>query len=58
MAYVLTMEETTMKRRLVSLSGAIVLGLGVGVVHADIDAASRAAAERVCALNACNCASR
>jgi len=44
-----------MKRRLVSLSGAIVLGLGVGVVHADIDAASRAAAERVAVGTCATC---
>lgn len=45
-----------MKRRLVSLSGAIVLGLGLGLVHAeDIDAGSRAAAERIAVGTCATC---
>lgn len=45
-----------MKRRLVSLSGAILLGLGISLVHAEeTDAAGRAAAERVAVGTCATC---
>jgi cytochrome c553 len=56
-AYVLTMKETTMKRRLVSLGGTILLGLGMSAAYAeDADAAlNRAAAERVAVGTCATC---
>jgi cytochrome c553 len=50
------MEETPMKRRLVSLSGAIILGLGIGLAHAeDADGVSRIAAQRVAVGTCATC---
>jgi cytochrome c553 len=48
------MEESTMKRRLVSLSGTILLALGMSLAHAEgaDEALSRVAAERV-AIGTC-----
>jgi cytochrome c553 len=59
-AYLLTIEETTMKRRLVSLVsllGTILLGPGIGAAHAeDVDAAlGRVAAERVAVGTCATC---
>jgi cytochrome c553 len=51
------MKETTMKKRLVSLSGTILLGLGMSAVHAeDADGAlNRIAAERVAVGTCATC---